>query len=115
MHEFDRLLDRDDVPGKIFVNVINQGRQRRRLARARRPSHQDEAAAQMTELFDDGRNAELLEAGDFRRDQTKDSAVAVGLLQKIAAETRAFIHLVSEIEIAALFENLPALRTAHLA
>ena len=69
----------------------------------------------MTELFYDGRNPELLETGDFRRDQTKDRAVAVRLFQKIAAEARALIHLVSEIEIAALFENLPALRPAHLA
>ena len=69
----------------------------------------------MAELFNDGRNPELLEAGDFRRDQTKDRAVSIGLLQKIAAEARPLIHLVREIEIAAFFENLPASRSAHLA
>src|SRR5438045_6357065 len=69
----------------------------------------------MAELFNDGRNPELLEAGEFRRDQTKDRAVSIGLLQKIAAEARPLIHLVSEIEIAAFFENLPASRSAHLA
>ena len=69
----------------------------------------------MSELFHDRRNAELLEARDLRRNQTKDRAIAVRLFQKVAAKTRLLIHLVGKIEIATLFENFPVLRPAHFA
>ena len=101
--------------GKVFVNVIDQRRQRGGLAGAGRPGHQDEAAAQMAELLDHRRNAELIETGNLRRDQAKDRAIAVRLLQEVAAKPRLLIHLVGEIEIAALFEKLPPLLAADFA
>ena len=61
MHELDRLLDRDDVPGEVGVDVVDQGRERGRFAGTGRAGDEDEAAAQVAELFHDGRNAELLE------------------------------------------------------
>ena len=115
VHELDRFLDRDDVPREVLVDVIDQRRQRGRFAGAGRPGHQDQAAAQMAEFFHDRRNAELIEGRDLRRDQTKDRAIAVRLLQEIAAKTRFLIHLVGEIEIAAFFENFPTFRPADFA
>ena len=41
--ELDRVLDRDDVIGARRVDVVDDGRKRRRLARARRAGDQDEA------------------------------------------------------------------------
>src|SRR5205814_7111605 len=52
---------------------------------------------------------------DLRRNKPKNRTVAVRLLEEIAAEPRPFIHLVGEIEIAALLEKFPALRRANLA
>ena len=115
MHELDRLLDRDDVPGEILVDVIDQRRQRRRFSGASRPGHEHKSAAQLAKFFHHRRNPELLERGDLCRDQTKDGAVAVRLFQKIAAKARCLIHLVGEIEIAAFVENFPILRTGDFA
>src|SRR4051794_16158566 len=68
----------------------------------------------MPELFDDRRDPELFEGSYFRGDEPEDGAVTVRLLEEIAAEPRFLIHLVGEIEVAAFFENLPALRTGDL-
>src|SRR5256885_13006537 len=69
----------------------------------------------MPELFHDGRNSQLVQRRDPGRDEAKDAAVTVRLLEEIAAEARAFIHFVGEIEVAALFKKLPPLRAANLA
>src|SRR2546423_1338266 len=69
----------------------------------------------MPELFHDGRNSQLVQRRDPGRDEAKDAAVTVRLLEEIAAESRAFIHFVGEIEVAALFKKLPTLRAANLA
>ena len=61
VHELDRLLDRDDVPGEVGVDVVDQRRQRRGLAGAGRAGDEDEAAAHVAEFLDHRRNAELLE------------------------------------------------------
>src|SRR3546814_9345471 len=42
--EFDRILDRQNVPGLMFVAMIDHRRQRCGLAGARRTDHQDQAA-----------------------------------------------------------------------
>ena len=57
----------------------------------------------------------MVEGGDLRRDQPENGAVTIGLLEKVTAKTRALIHLVGEIEVAAFFKNLPTLRTTNLA
>ena len=100
---------------KFVVDVVDQRRQRGRFARAGRAGDEHESAAQMAEFLDHRRDAELLERGDLRRDEPEDGAVAVGLLEEIAAEARVLIHLVGEVEIAAFLEALPALRAADLA
>ena len=107
MHELDRLFDRHDVAREICVDVIDQRRQRRRFARTGRAGHEHESAAELAELFHHRRNPEFLERGDLRRDQAEDRAVAVRLLEKIAAEARFLIHLVGEIEIAAFVRKVP--------
>ena len=92
---------------KFLVDVIDQRRQRRRFARAGRAGDEDESTAQMAELLHYCRDAELLEGRDLCRDKPKDSAVAVRLFQKIAAEPRCLIHLVGKIEIAAFPRKTP--------
>jgi hypothetical protein len=59
VHELDRLLDRDDVPRVVGVDVIDESGQCRRLARAGRARDQDESAAQVAKLPNDCRNAKL--------------------------------------------------------
>ena len=62
----------------------------------------------MAEFLDDVRDAELFERRDLRRDEPEDGAIAVGLLEIVAAEARVLVHLVGKIEIAAFLEPLPA-------
>jgi hypothetical protein len=40
----DRVLDGDDVEALLGVDLVDDGRERRRLARARRPGHEHEPA-----------------------------------------------------------------------
>ena len=51
----DRILDGDDVPRLAAVDLLDQRRQRRRLARAGRAADEHEAARQARELLDAGR------------------------------------------------------------
>jgi hypothetical protein len=44
VHDLDRVFDRDDVSPPGPVDVTDHRRDRRRLARAGRPGHEDEAA-----------------------------------------------------------------------
>src|SRR5215813_13110271 len=50
--ELDRVLDGDDVIGAVLVHVVDERRQRRRLARAGRAGDDDEALRQVAELED---------------------------------------------------------------
>src|SRR5437868_5679648 len=106
MHKLNRLLDRNDMTRKFFIDVVHQRRQRGRFSGAGRTRDQDQPSAQMPKFGGHRGNAKFLQGSDLRRDQTEDSAVTIGLLQIVAAKSRSFIHLVSEIEIAALLEKL---------
>src|SRR4030095_11473009 len=109
VHEFDRLFDRDDVPGEVDVNVVQQRRERGRLAGTSRARYQHQATTDVAELFDDRGNPELLQRGDLRRNETEDTPEALSLLQEIAAKPRVLIHLVSEIQVPVLDEAIPAI------
>ena len=80
MHELNRFLDRDDVPRKIVVDVIDQRRQRRRFAGTGWAGDKDQSATQTGKLFGDDWNAKLFQCCDFRRNQAKHRAIAVRLL-----------------------------------
>ena len=69
----------------------------------------------MAKLFDHRWETKLIEARNFRRDQTKDRAITVRLFQKIAAKTRLFIHLVGEIEVSSRLKNVPSFVATHFA
>ena len=96
-----------------MVNIIEQGRLRRGFARTSWTGDQNKPATQMRKLLDRDRNAQLLQRGNPSRNQTKNCAVTVGLLQIIAPEARRLIHFIGKIEIAAFLENLPVVWTAN--
>ena len=50
VHELDRILDREDVVGAVAVDLVDHRGERRRLARAGRAGHEDEAARLHREL-----------------------------------------------------------------
>ena len=57
----DRVLDRDDVPIEVAVDVVDHRRQRGGFARAGRPGYQEQPARAAAQSFYDGRQADLLE------------------------------------------------------
>ena len=93
---------------KFDIDVVDQRRERRGFAGAGRAGDEHEAAAHVAEFLDHRRNAELLERHDLRRDEPEDAAVAVGLLEEVAAEARVLIHLVGEVEIARFLDSAPS-------
>src|SRR5262249_59594088 len=62
----DRILDRDDVTRVAAVDLLDDRRQRRRLAGPGRPAEEDEAARQARQQLDARRKAERREAGHAR-------------------------------------------------
>ena len=55
VHELDRILDREDVVAPRAVDLVDQRREGRRLARAGRSGEQDDAALLFGEFGDDRR------------------------------------------------------------
>jgi len=53
VHEFDRVLDRDDVIGPIVIAVVNHSGQRRGLARTGRAGYKHQAARQQAQIAED--------------------------------------------------------------
>ena len=52
VHEFDRILNGENVIVPLAVDLVDHGRQRRRFARARRPGHQHQPARLVAQLAD---------------------------------------------------------------
>ena len=65
MHEFDRILQRDDVDSLMSVDLIEERRQRRRLAAAGGAGHQDQPGFFLRDLFENRGQAQALHARDF--------------------------------------------------
>jgi len=61
VHEFDRVLDREDVMGLRAVDLVHHRGESGRLPRARRAGDEDEAARLHREIAQRVRQAELLE------------------------------------------------------
>ena len=115
MHKFDRLLDGDDVAGKVRVNVVDERSEGRALAGTGRTRDKNDAPSHVAESFDDLRNFQILEGLDFCGNDAENRAVSVGLLEIIATESIFLIHLVGKIQIAMFLVTLPALGRADFA
>ena len=89
--ELDRVLDRDDVDAALLVDDIDHRGERRRLARARRARHEDEAARLEEKLLDGGRQTDLLQREERRGDHPENAAPAPALLEDGDAEARAVL------------------------
>ena len=107
MDELDRVLDRDDVVGQALVHPVEDRRERRGLAAAGRPRHQDEAAPHGVEGGDGGGQVQILDGRHLRRDQPQDGGRAALLAQEVDAEAGLLAHLVGEVHVARRVERLP--------
>ena len=73
VHEFDRILDGEDVFVALGVDLVDHGRQRGGFAGAGRPGHQHQAARLVAQLADHRGQSQLVERLDLKRNQTEDA------------------------------------------
>ena len=106
VHELDRILDGDDVILPVLVRMVHDRRQRRGLAAAGRSGDQHEPLVEHRRLFQDRRQTEVVRGQDLRGDLPEHRADAIPLLEEIGAEARDAGDLVSEVDVAGLFEDL---------
>ena len=106
VEELDRVLDRDDVVVPAGVDLVDQRRQRRRLARARRPGEQHQPARLARELVHDRRQAQLVDRGDLGRDQAERGAERGTLEVRVDPEPRPSGDRVGEVDLPVGLEPL---------
>ena len=68
MHVLDRVLDRDDMAARILVAMTDHCRERCRLTRTRAADDDAKAALVHDDVFEDGRQLQILERRDFGGD-----------------------------------------------
>src|SRR5213075_2726607 len=88
MHELDRIFNGDDVQRARFVDQLDDRRERRRLAAARRAGDENESAANLRDAPHLIGKTELLDGHDLRRDDAEHHACAALLAEKIHAIAR---------------------------
>ena len=88
VHEFDRILDRQDVTLHPRVHVVDHRRERRRLARARLAGDQDQPIVDLAEVAHGIGHVELIERQRLRRNRPTDAAKAVQVAHDVDAKTR---------------------------
>ena len=86
VQELDRVLDREDMVRRIFVAVVDQRRQRRRLAGTCRAHHQDKTALEHHEIAQHVRQPERLQLRHVRGDVTEHDRRIAALEEDVDTE-----------------------------
>jgi hypothetical protein len=99
VHEFDRVLDREDVLGARPVDLVDQRGEGRRLTGTGRAGDEHQAARLGGERVQRGGQAELLERLDLLGDDAEDRAYGLALEVDVDAEAREAGDAVGEVEL----------------
>src|SRR6266403_1530257 len=110
VRELHRILDREDVTVPGGVDEVDHRRKCRRLARACRAGHEDEAALAFAEFGEDGRHVERFEGGYLRRDGAQHRAGTAALHEDVHAEAPDVGDGPGKVELALGGEVLALLR-----
>src|SRR4026209_2687737 len=97
MDEFNRILDGENMPLEAIIDVIDHPRERGRFTGARRSGNQYEPFILFTKLFEDRRHTQFFETHDFRRNRSKDRALAFALQKNIDTEPRDLLEFEGKI------------------
>ena len=112
VQELDRVLDGEDVPVLVLVDVVGHRRQRRRLAGAGRAGAQDEPARPVGELGEDLRRVQLLQRQHLGRNGAERRGGAARLVEGVDAEAGEVRDGEAEVALEAFLVRLP-LVVAH--
>src|SRR6267378_1205395 len=107
VHEFDRVLDGEDVALLVFVELVDHGGERRGLARARGPGHQDDAARLIDDLGEDLGCPEFFERQDLRGDRAHHRRRPAVLHEGVDAKARKARYREGEIALEIFLVVLP--------
>ena len=105
MHKLDRILDGQDVVFAVFVALVDNRCQGRRLPRTGGPGDQHQALGEVGETADHRRQSELLDRHDFTGNLPEHRANTVFLLKIVAAVARQTGNFVTEIDIPGFLEE----------
>src|SRR5262249_61370821 len=96
----------EDVLGTLAVDLVDQGRERRRLAGARRACDENEAARLLGQRVQRRGDAELLKCLDVGRDEAEGSPERAALEEDVDAEPRQARARVRKVDMAVDLELL---------
>ena len=99
VEELDRVLDGHDVVVARAVDLVDDGRERRRLTGARRARDEDEAARLLRKLVELRRQAEILERLQLGGDHAEGRAEALALEIDVDAEAREARDRVRDVDL----------------
>src|SRR5262249_19321811 len=106
MKKLNRIFDRHYMAGSGPVYVVNHRGQRRGLARPGRSGYQDQSASFIGDLFDDRRQAELLNGPGGSWNHAEHNADGAALLEHIAPEAAQSGNAVGDVYLSVLAEPL---------
>ena len=88
VHEFDRVLDRQDVAVLGIVLVVDHPRQGRRFTRTGRTGDQHDTARIFGNFLEDLGRAEIFQAEDFRGNGSEHTARTTVVVECVYPKTR---------------------------
>ena len=110
----DGVLDGDDVLAAEGVDVVDHGRQARRLAAAGRPRDQDEAPLVEGDLLQDLGQEQLADGLDLEGDDAQGDGQGAALVVDAAAEPAEPGQAVGQVDVEVLLQPLPLELGHHL-
>ena len=110
--EFDRIFHGHDMAGMDGVAVIDHGGEGGGLSGTGGSDYQYQSALRHGDVFDNRRQAQLLDGLDLRFDMPEDYADISALPKNIDTETAKFLVVEGQVHFH-FFLELPTLLTAH--
>jgi len=113
--EFDRVFQREDMPGLLLVAVVDHRSERGRLARSGGADHQQQPALVHHQVAEDRRQVQRGELRDVVRDEPDHAGHRAALAEHVDPEAADVAHAVAEVQLVVLLEDLPVALVDDLA
>ncbi|OQA54699.1 MAG: hypothetical protein BWY42_01649 [Candidatus Omnitrophica bacterium ADurb.Bin277] len=104
VNKFDRVFCRNDMPGKIFIDIVQHRRKGGRLSGSRRSRHKDQSSGKVQDFYQLRREPHILERIEPGRKQPQNDRIMPLLLETRNTEPRFIPETESKINAADLFD-----------
>ena len=102
----DGILDRQNVAAALGVDLVDHGGERGGLAAAGRAGHEHQPARALGQLFEHGRQPQLVEAADAIRDDAVDAGHRASLVEHVAPEASQSANSEGDVQLLRFLEPL---------